>query len=70
MTGEIIEIVYSEEGITVEMSGYKNGACLRDMEKIEKTLKKLGIEANITSQKLKPEGWIEENTGVKTLVRK
>lgn len=70
MAGEITTIEISDKGIKVDSEGFKDGACLKDLEKIIADLKSKGINVTVDDQKMKPEGMINVTKTDRIAVRK
>ncbi len=59
---EEYRIEITPDGIKLDAKGFKNKACLKELAEIERMLKDLGIETNLTDQKLKREAMLADNT--------
>jgi hypothetical protein len=70
MSGESISITVTDKGVQIDAEGFKDGACLKDLDKILISLKNIGISVNITDQRLKPEGMINAQKGSGNLLKR
>lgn len=69
MSGEQVTFEVTDDGIKADFKGFRDGVCLKDMDKILKTLESMGVRATVENQKIKPEGFVHAK-GTKTAVRR
>lgn len=55
MAGETVKFIITPKGIKMDASGFVGGACITELKKIEAEFKKIGVNTNITDQKMKHE---------------
>jgi hypothetical protein len=56
---EIIATI-TDQGVVIETNGFKDNSCLKESEKLIKSLESMGIHVQVTNKTLKPEGYIKE----------
>lgn len=49
------------DGISMNATGFRDRACLKELAEIERMLKDLGIETSLVDQKLKREAMLAES---------
>ena len=55
MSGEEIEIIVTDDGMTVNAKNFKGTACTESLDKLLKGMKSDGVSSEITEQVKKPE---------------
>ncbi len=55
MGNESMKITITPEGMTVDASGYQGGACVNDLEKLNRFLAEIGVVPDVKEQRMKSE---------------
>ena len=60
VTKENLKITITPKGMTVDAAGYQGGACLNDLDKLNRFLAEVGISPDVKDQKMKSESYARQ----------